>query len=79
MPHEVLRTVLNNTNETVYSKCAIDAKSRELFVGRKFSFRNVFGSIIKYEDHPESSVLHHQNTQIAIYLQELMKCLTLVE
>ena len=48
-------------------------------MGRTFSFRNGFGPIIKYEDHPDFIKLHHQNVQIAICLQELMKCITLVE
>ena len=79
MPHQLLHTVLNATNATIWSKYAVDGKARELCLGRMFSFRNGFGSIIKYEDHPESIELHHQYMQIAIRLQDLMKCLTLVE
>ena len=79
MPHEMLQTTINDTNATICSNCAIDAKPRELCVGRTFSFRNGFGPIINYEDDPESLVLYYQNMQIGIRLQHLIKNLTLVE
>ena len=79
MPHEMLQTTINDTNATICSNCAIDAKPRELCVGRTFSFRNGFGPIINYEDDPESLVLYHQNMQIGICLQHFMKYLILVE
>ena len=47
--------------------------------GSNIFFQEWFGPIINYEDDPESIVLYHQNMQIAIRLQHLMKNLTLVE
>ena len=79
LPHEVIGVSRVSTNATICSKCATDAKTRELSVGRTFSSRNGFGPIIKYEINPESIVSHHQNVQIALRLQQLMESLTLVE
>ena len=58
MPHEMLQITINDTNAKICSKCAIDAKPRELCVDRTFSFRNGFGPIINCEDYLESLVLH---------------------
>ena len=78
MPHEVIGVTRSSTNTNIYSNCASDTKPGELFVGRTFSGRDGFGRIINCQDHPDSIVLHHKNTQITLRLQHLMKSLTLI-
>ena len=56
LPNEVLELPPNSPNTTICQSCVTDLKPNELIIGRSFSARNGFGSIMRYV--PPSPLCH---------------------